>query len=59
MLTTLWKSREPEVRQLLNVPDGIEIHAILPVGYPDRQYGRGKRKPVAEVAYRDRFGESW
>jgi nitroreductase len=59
VLTTLWRSRESEVKQLLNLPDTMEIHAILPVGYPDRKYGRGKRRPVAEVAYRDRFGEPW
>ena len=59
VLTTLWKSREAEVKKLLNLPDTIEIHAILPIGYPDRQYGRSKRKPIAEVTYRDRYGQPW
>jgi len=59
VLTTLWKSREAEVKQILGLPDTIEIHAILPIGYPDRKYGRGKRKPIAEVTYRDRFGQAW
>ena len=59
VLTTLWKSREAEVRQLLGLPDTIEIHAILPIGYPDRKYGRGKRRPVVEVTYRDRYGQPW
>ncbi len=59
VLTTLWKSREAEVKSLLNLPDEIEIHAILPIGYPDRQYGRSKRKPIAEVTYRDRYGQGW
>ena len=59
VLTTLWKSREAEVKTLLNLPETIEIHAILPVGYPDRKYGRGKRKPVAEVTFRDKYGQAW
>lgn len=59
VLTTLWKSREAEVKALLNLPESIEIHAILPIGYPDRTYGRSKRKTIAEVTYRDRFGEPW
>ena len=59
VLTTLWKSREPEVKKLLDLPDNIEIHAILPIGYPDRTYGRSKRKPIAEVTYRDKYGQAW
>jgi nitroreductase len=59
VLTTLWKAREQEVRSILNVPADIEVHAIVPVGYPQRKYGRNKRRPVAEVAYRDRYGTPW
>jgi nitroreductase len=59
VLTTLWKAREPEVRAILDVPEEIEMHAILPLGWPDRRYGRSKRRPVAEVTYRDRFGAAW
>jgi nitroreductase len=59
VLTTLWKSRESEVNQVLGIPDNIEVHAILPIGYPDRKYGRNHRKPMAEVTYRDTYGKAW
>lgn len=59
VLTTLWKAQEPRVKSILKVPDDIEIHAIVPLGWPDRKYGRNKRKPVAEVTYRDAYGKAW
>ena len=59
VLTTLWKGQEPRVRRALGVPDEIEMHAVVPIGWPERKYGRGKRKPIAEVTYRDRFGNAW
>jgi nitroreductase len=59
VLTTLWKSREAEVNEILGVPAGVEVHAILPIGWPDRKYGRNHRKPMQEVTYRDRYGNAW
>jgi nitroreductase len=59
VLTTRWKAREKEVAPLLGLPDNIEPHAILPIGWPARRYGRGKRLPVAEITYREQYGESW
>lgn len=59
VLTTRWKSRETEVKDLLGLPDGMEAYAILPVGWPARKYGRGNRLPVEEITYRERFGEPW
>lgn len=59
VLTTRWKQREAEYRPLLGLPEDIEAHAILPVGWPVRKYGRGKRRPVAEITYREKFGQPW
>lgn len=59
VLTTRWKMREPEIKAILGLPEGSEVHSILPVGWPDRKYGRGRRAPFTEVAYRERFGQSW
>jgi nitroreductase len=48
-----------EVKQLLGIPDHLEILAIVPFGYPAQTVGRGKkkRKALAEVAHRERFGQ--
>jgi nitroreductase len=47
------------VGQLLNVPSALDVLAILPFGYPAVPLGRGKkrRKPLSEVAFRERFGQ--
>jgi nitroreductase len=59
VLTTRWKQREAEMNALMGLPDDWEAHAILPVGWPARKYGRGNRLPVSEVTYREQFGKPW
>lgn len=59
VLTTRWKSREAEVRPLLGLPETMSVHAIIPLGWPEKPAGRNKRRPVREVTYRERFGEPW
>jgi nitroreductase len=47
------------VAQELGIPDDYHVLAIVPFGHPARQLGRGRkqRKPLAEVASRERFGQ--
>ncbi len=47
------------VKSLLGIPEDLDVLAIIPLGYPARAYGRGKkqRKPLAQVAHRGRFGQ--
>ena len=48
-----------EVKKLLDIPAQLDILAILPFGYPAEAIGQGKkkRKPLAEVAHRGKFGQ--
>jgi nitroreductase len=48
-----------EVKSLLSIPDELDVLAIVPFGYPAQDVGRGKkqRKPLSEVAHRERFGQ--
>lgn len=48
-----------EAKPLLEIPEEMDILAIVPFGYPARAVGQGKkqRKPLAEVAHRGRFGQ--
>jgi len=50
--------RMPEIEALLGVPDTHQALGVLAFGYPAQQIGRGlkKRKPVGEIASRERFG---
>jgi nitroreductase len=47
------------VKALLNIPDDLDVLAVLPFGYPTQAVGQGKkqRKPLAEVAHREQFGQ--
>ena len=61
VITTVHKRYEAEIKELLGIPDSVETAALIPLGYPsDRaHFGGSRRAPVGEVAYRDRWGESW
>ena len=48
------------VKRLLDIPEGCELITVLPFGYPtDAAKGlRKRRKPLQQLAHRERFGES-
>lgn len=50
-----------EVKTLLGIPAGLDVLAILSFGYPLEEIGKGKkkRKPLAEIASRGRYGEAF
>jgi nitroreductase len=47
------------VKPLLGIPDDLDVLAIVPFGYPTNAIGAGnkKRKPLGEIAHRERFGQ--
>lgn len=47
-----------DIKELLGIPAELELLAILPFGYPAQSVGQGRkrRKPLAEVAHRERWG---
>ena len=49
------------VKPLLGIPADIDVLAIVPFGYPAQSAGAGKkkRKPLGEVASRERFGQPY
>ncbi len=49
----------PEINALLDIPDTLDVLAVLPFGYPVQPGGQGKkqRKPVSEVVHHERFGQ--
>jgi nitroreductase len=48
----------PAIEELLDVPETHQALAVLALGYPDSALGRGrkKRKPISEIASREKFG---
>lgn len=59
-LTTLHCLREPEVKELLDIPEPWATVAMVPIGYPvGRGHGPITRKPPSAMAYEDTFGHAW
>jgi nitroreductase len=57
-LTTLHRSHEAEVTELLGVPEGVETMALIPVGWPKGKFGSGSRLPTENVVFWDKWGET-
>ncbi len=59
LITTNHILYEDEVRSLLGLPADVFTFAMMPIGFPLDKYGPLSRRPVAEVAYADRWGQAW
>ncbi len=56
---TMWHlGVESELRELLEIPDGVALSACITLGVPEGRHGPVKRKPIAEVAFDDRWGST-
>jgi nitroreductase len=58
-LTTLYLTFEKEVEAALALPPDVHSYALLPIGYPMGRFGPVRRVPLAEVVYRDRWGQPY
>jgi nitroreductase len=58
--TTLLVPAEPQIRELLAIPDEMLLAGHISVGHRADPWPRQlSRKPVSEFAYGDRYGEAW
>jgi nitroreductase len=48
--------REQEVKDLLGIPDHVEIVVLTPLAYPRGGFGPTNRRPAAEVTHYNRWG---
>ena len=55
VVTTWYRQCEPELRELVGVPEGWVIAALLPVGYPQGSHGPVRRRPVEEMVCIDHW----
>ena len=56
VMTTFAVRQEPAVLDLLQVPDGHAIAALIYLGYPEKQPTKLTRRPVDDFAFVDTFG---
>jgi len=57
-LTTLHRTHEAEVKQLLGISENVETMALIPLGWPKGKFGAGPRLPVDKVTYWDGWGQT-
>ena len=58
-LTTLLCAVEPQVKALLDVPEGVATAAMVTLGYPAKAFPkRLPRKPLIETCFVDTYGAS-
>ncbi len=56
---TMWHlGVEAELRQLLSVPEHVGLSACITLGVPEGHHGPLRRKPLCEIVFDDRWGES-
>lgn len=51
VLTGWHHAVDAELRALLDIPEGVAIHAAIPLGRPLGHHGPVRRRPVGEVVY--------
>ena len=56
-LTTVYRIRQQEVRDLFEIPERYEIIALVPMGRPAGKFGKAPRRPVEQVTNWNRFGD--
>lgn len=54
-ITTMAIAAEEQVRQLLGIPEGHAVAAVVPLGKPVRRLTKLRRRPVAEFVTQGRF----
>ena len=59
LITTNHIRYEAEVKAVLDIPSDVDTYALMPIGYPEGKFGPVKRRPVAEVAFADRWSNAW
>jgi nitroreductase len=55
VMTTVLCRQEPAVKELLGIPDGVALAALVALGHPAKTVTKLKRKPVSDFTTVDRF----
>jgi nitroreductase len=58
VMTSWHYAVEPQLRQLIGIPDEASIAATITLGRPEGQHGPVRRRPMSELIYGDAWGTS-
>jgi nitroreductase len=56
-LTTILVASEPGVADLLGIPEGFAVAALVALGWPVKVPAKLSRRPVEDFVFRERFGD--
>src|SRR5262249_29485139 len=56
--TTLHPQVMARFRALFGIPEDIDFHFCIPLGYPRGNFGPTNRKPLAETCFADTYGNA-
>ena len=57
-ITNFHAGAEPQLRQLLGIPDEAFIAATVTLGRPEGHHGPVRRRPLSELVFADRWGDA-
>lgn len=55
-MTTVHRIEQEACRDILGIPERLQIVALVPVGHPTGTFGRARRRPAETVTHWNRFG---
>lgn len=57
----LREQEQAQVKELLGIPQELRLITVMPFGYPTDKASSGskRRKPLSEIAHRERFGQKY
>lgn len=55
-MTTVHRIEQQVCRDLLGIPERLQIVALVPVGHPSGRFGQARRRPAETVTHWNRFG---
>jgi nitroreductase len=53
VFTTFQGTAEPVIREVCEIPDDVHIGCMIPMGWPDANFGAVKRQPYDKVVHRN------
>jgi nitroreductase len=56
--TTFQMFIECELRELLGIPKEIKFGMMIPIGWPQNDFVKVKRKPISKVIHWDKWSDS-
>lgn len=58
VMTAWHASVEPQLRELLAIPEGVFVAATITIGTPEGGHGTVRRRPMSELVFGDTWGEA-